>query len=102
MTSIGANRRSGLRIHALVTAKTVQLAHANQTQKSHLRNELRSRTLAGITAFLLARNQFSKLQRVSAQLHTGEFGEHLGMAGAFRLTCAPSGARRKHGGRRAR
>jgi hypothetical protein len=95
-------RRSGLRIHAPVTAKTVQLAHANPTKKSHPRNELRTRTLAGIAAFLLAREQFSSLQRISGQLQTGKFGEHFGMAGAFRLTCAPRGARRKHGGRRAR
>ena len=102
MTSIGGAPRSGLRIHASITAKTVQFAHANQTRKSHLRNELRTRTLAGIAAILLAGDEFSTLQRLSGQLGTGECGEHFGMAGAFRVTCAPSGARRKHGGRRVR
>lgn len=83
-----------LRIHAQIMAKTVRHAPAHSSPRSHARNELRSRTLAGIKTILLAKQLPIGFRCQFTELATDTRGEHVGMPGAFRRDSALTGARR--------
>jgi len=83
-----------LRIYAQIMANTVHHDPAHASSRWHARNELRSRTLAGIQAILLARHLSIGFPCHFMELGRYECGKHVGMAGAFRRDSALSDARR--------